>query len=535
MGQILSRLRNAYHDIQAVLAELSTTARQFEALLSRISQRTFPPPNPTISFWQQNPPFPNLVSIASATLPAHADIVIIGSGISGASIAYTILTARSRSNDLKHHPPRVVMLEARNVCSGATGRNGGHIKHSAYTDYAGLKKQFGKTRAKSVLQFGRRHLPTLLELTRERKDLEIAEAREVETVDIFTDRDMWAKTKKMVEELRREVPEAGDEISVYEGAEGCEKYNVGVDHCVGIITYPAGAMWPYRFVTALLSGLLADYSESFAIETNTPVTEVQTSPTGAGHAYTIYTPRGHISATQVIHATDAFASNLIPGLTGKLFPVRGHMSAQTPGTQFPGLNGARSWGIIGNRGFDYITQRPAAGGGQLMVGGGMVQSPERGIDEFGIWGDNRLSYPVRAYLEGLMPAVFGEKNWGQDADGGRMKHVWSGSMGFTVDLLPYVGRLDPKLTGRKLSKRSRWDGSRSAGEWISAGFQGEGMVLAWLSGVAVGLMAMGMDKVDMDARPGMPEGKVSDWLPRELLCSRQRVERGSVSQLATML
>ena len=294
-------------------------------------------------------------------------------------------------------------------------------------------------------------------------------------------------------------------------------------------------MWPYRFVTALLSSLLADYSEYFSIETNNPVTEIQTSPADAGHPYTVYTPRGQIRATQVIHATDAFASNLIPGLTGKLFPVRGHMSAQTPGTQFPGLDGARSWSIVGNRGFDYITQRPSAGGGELMVGGGLVQSPERGIDECGVWGDDRLSYSVRAYLEGLMPAVFGNDNWGQDVDGGRMKNVWSGCMGFTVDLLPYVGRLDPKLTGRKLPKGSRWDGSPTAGEWISAGFQGEGMVLAWLSGVAVGLMTMGMDKVDMDARPGMPGGQVSDWFPRELLCSRHRVERGSVSQLATML
>ena len=105
-------------------------------------------------------------------------------------------------------------------------------------------------------------------------------------------------------------------------------------------------MWPYRFVTALLSSLLADYSEYFSIETNNPVTEIQTSPAGAGHPYTVYTPRGQIRATQVIHATDAFASNLIPGLTGKLFPVRGHMSAQTPGTRFPGLDGARSWSIV---------------------------------------------------------------------------------------------------------------------------------------------------------------------------------------------
>jgi ribulose 1,5-bisphosphate synthetase/thiazole synthase len=76
---------------------------------------TLPRPNPTISGWQ-DPPDAIANFQSTAELPETADVVIIGSGISGASIALGILDAGEGLN--------VVMLEARQACSGATGRNG---------------------------------------------------------------------------------------------------------------------------------------------------------------------------------------------------------------------------------------------------------------------------------------------------------------------------------------------------------------------------------------------------------------------------
>lgn len=49
----------------------------------------------------------------------EAETVIIGSGITGTLIAHGLLE-RDHGSDGK----RVVMLEARNFCGGATGRNG---------------------------------------------------------------------------------------------------------------------------------------------------------------------------------------------------------------------------------------------------------------------------------------------------------------------------------------------------------------------------------------------------------------------------
>lgn len=108
-------------------------------------------------------------------------------------------------------------------------------------------------------------------------------------------------------------------------------------------------------------------------------------------------------------------------------------------------------------------------------------------------------------------------------------------MGFTPDLLPYVGVLDKKITERKVPHVRLSNGAKQPAEWISAGFQGEGMVLAWLSGVAVGLMLVGEEDEIFEQAPGIPGGKVAEWLPEEFVCSMWRLGRSNASDLAALL
>jgi FAD dependent oxidoreductase len=73
-----------------------------------------PVETPTESFWQCPPD--EIAKLRSSELPAEADVVIVGSGITGAAVAWGLLN----DNDKE----RILMLEARDACSGATGRNG---------------------------------------------------------------------------------------------------------------------------------------------------------------------------------------------------------------------------------------------------------------------------------------------------------------------------------------------------------------------------------------------------------------------------
>jgi len=78
--------------------------------------KPFPVPNSTLPYWRTE-----LHEIdghrSSETLPEECDVLIIGAGLSGVSTAYHLL-------DNNPSPPSIVLLEAREICSGATGRNG---------------------------------------------------------------------------------------------------------------------------------------------------------------------------------------------------------------------------------------------------------------------------------------------------------------------------------------------------------------------------------------------------------------------------
>lgn len=89
--------------------------------LDRMAFKHTPVPNGMLPFWRTDPhPLDNHRS--GETLPEHSDIVIIGAGLTGSSVAYHIL------DQIKPEPrtksPSVTILEARQASSGATGRNG---------------------------------------------------------------------------------------------------------------------------------------------------------------------------------------------------------------------------------------------------------------------------------------------------------------------------------------------------------------------------------------------------------------------------
>ncbi len=79
---------------------------------------SLPTPNSTASFWHTEPSDLLLGHRTTVDLPSEADIVIVGSGITGASAA-RFLAEDGRAKDLS-----VVMLDAREACWGATGRVG---------------------------------------------------------------------------------------------------------------------------------------------------------------------------------------------------------------------------------------------------------------------------------------------------------------------------------------------------------------------------------------------------------------------------
>jgi myosin-crossreactive antigen len=91
---------------------------------------TLPTPTSSSSFWHSEP---NELLIGHRTteqLPAEADIVIVGSGITGTSVA------RYLSEDERAKGKSIVLLEAREACWGATGRVSRNVSSITATIFA---------------------------------------------------------------------------------------------------------------------------------------------------------------------------------------------------------------------------------------------------------------------------------------------------------------------------------------------------------------------------------------------------------------
>ena len=112
MGTVLSQLRLAVQTLKSI-------ASDYEVLSHRISQSPgIPKQNSSVPYWT-HPSSPIAQHGHDTELPDYADIVIIGSGITGTSIAKALLEYKPEDG---LQPSKVVMIEARDACSGATGR-----------------------------------------------------------------------------------------------------------------------------------------------------------------------------------------------------------------------------------------------------------------------------------------------------------------------------------------------------------------------------------------------------------------------------
>lgn len=544
---VIKRLLSIFKSVRTLITILRDLSNDWSKVAARMRAAPgFPPAKPTLSQWQDDPPFPELVDIQTpGGPPPTADIVIIGSGISGVAIARTVLhELRRKGEELPAAGAgagrRVVVLEARQLCSGATGRNGGHIKPSSHEVFHGLvhKRGLGRDRAARICAFQLSHLDVLTGLARAEGIEGVSECRRVETVDFAVDADTDAKMKGMVDEFMPYAP-AGFEMVAHTGEQARERFGVN-ERVAGALSYPAGALSPYRLVTALWRKLLDEFPGVLSIETGTTVEEVKVDDQSARSSkledagsfpYAVVTSRGQILARHVVHATNAHTSQLVSGLRGKGTSALCHMTAQQAAEYFPDKDGGRSWSVIFGQGFDYITQRPT---GELMVGGGYFQGPKQGMDLMGVYDDTKIDALTVMHLEGVMSTLF-DPGYKVKGSGSRVIKAWSGAIGLVPDFMPLVGRLDPRITSRKVKQDSKAGGQVIPGEWISAYFCGDGMVWAWLCGVALGIMLTGSEDEVLPAQPGRPAGKLADWFPPELYAGWDRVKGMDIIDLADAL
>uniref|UniRef100_A0A8H7N0J5 FAD dependent oxidoreductase domain-containing protein n=1 Tax=Bionectria ochroleuca TaxID=29856 RepID=A0A8H7N0J5_BIOOC len=454
-----------------------------------------PKANPTISSWQSPPD--SVSNVRSAVLPKEVDIAIIGSGITGCSAARAIVSHKAGS------AMRVAVLEARTAVSGATGRNGGHLISDTWGLFPELVDEFGLADAVDIARFSAENISTLRKVVSGLSDADqdTVEFRDVVATASLSDVQSWEGSKRAAEIFTEAMgPDFAIQIEV-SADKDIAKNDYSYANGVGFMKqHGAAALSAYRLVAAVWRQILDKHPKSITLETETPVLSVEPETWQGKDGYRLTTPRGTIRASKVIHCTNGYTANLLPNLVGKLYPLRGTMSEQQLGPSFPQSGAEYSWTSTGLGSYDkksdellvnlwYAQQNPKSR--NLFIGG-----EHQPIKEMLNGDDSKISSSARDHLSAITSKIF------HNAGPTSVKNMWSGIMGFTADLFPFVGRLSKEMTGR--------DGNE---EFIAAGFSGHGMDKCWLCGEAAALMALGED---------VPAG-----FPKPFLVSNRRIQDGT--------
>jgi glycine/D-amino acid oxidase-like deaminating enzyme len=361
-------------------------------------------------------------------LPASCDVAVVGGGVMGAATAFWL----HRLDPAQH----VVLLEAEVLAHGASGRNAGFLLLGTHTDYASAVAGYGRERARRLWQFTAENVRLL------REELDGA------AFDLTLSGSLTAAgSPEEAERLRRSaelLAEDGAE-AVFLDADAANARMQAVGFEGALFVPDGGTQHPARLVRHLVAE-----SGAVVLE-HTPVTAL--APDGDGMQVT--TDAGVLRADRVVLTLNAYLPHLLPETAALVRPVRAQMLATEPVAPFLNVP------VYSHDGFFYLRQQPD---GRLLLGGARHLHE---TEEFGY--EDRTTSVLQADLEAYLHRYF--PNAGRPS----VERRWSGTMGFSPDSLPFIGRVPdmPEVT-------------------FTAGFTGHGMGFCARFGLLMARRVLGL-------------------------------------------
>ena len=388
----------------------------------------------SLSYWlQQVRCDPLLDHRTTNELPQEADTVIIGSGLTGTLVA-------------KHHletfpEKKVVVIEARDFCSGATGRNAGHCKPDQWRGYEKHAKAYGHEQAVKILDNEQATWEALVAYVKENNvncDLWFGE-----TLDVPLDEEV----AKIAREIFERYVEAGgkvDHIQVtHDPVEAAQKSRI--ESAKACYAWHASTLQPWKLTAHIMRD---NISKGANLQTRTTANSIS-GGTGS-RRWNIHTERGDIACDTIVHATNAYSAALEPSLRGIITP-KPHMCNRVVSPQaFSGSKAiSNSYGVLLPDGALFSINPRSSSDGNIMFGG---SNP--GQKELDAWVEKNPENCINdglANLEGVTKYVrkFAEsefEGW-KDAitgPGEGFEYSWSGIIGLSADGVPFVGELPGK-------------------------------------------------------------------------------------------
>jgi gamma-glutamylputrescine oxidase len=308
----------------------------------------------------------------------RVDVAIVGAGVTGCSCALTLAEAGLR----------VRVHEAREVASGASGRNGGFALRGAATPYDVARAKLGRERAESLWRLTERALDRLAALAGDafRRTASLRLATSSAEVDALAAECAALRQDGFAAELQTTLdpPLAG-------------RFDAALVHP------PDGAIRPARWVRRLAA---------LAAEAGAEIREHE----AVGDL-------GELEAEHIVLATDGYTRGLLPDLDEAVRPTRGQVIATAP---LPEVRYPRPHYTYD--GFRYWHQTEE---GRFVLGGFRNLAPAEESTR-----DEATTPTIQVALEAFATELLGETP--------TITHRWAGIFGSTADQLPLVGRVVPR-------------------------------------------------------------------------------------------
>lgn len=248
------------------------------------------------------------------------------------------------------------------------GRNGGHLTAATIHDFRERVKAHGLDDALRAVALEKHTVSSILKFL----DKQPGASKEVELVKAGHVSLLFSPDE--VEAARADIVAATEAGMDTTGVEWLEPENMKQRFRVRLpgVYSPGHTVWPLKLVTKLfecakgteapkswlnsaMSIFSRDTSRFFSLDlfTHAPVDTIEPISSDSLHHWEVKTHRGSIRARYVIHATNAYASHILPHLSGPakgIIPTRGQCCAIRASVR------ARDWPAVGwgaNEGYEY--------------------------------------------------------------------------------------------------------------------------------------------------------------------------------------
>ncbi len=350
----------------------------------------------------------------------RADVCVIGGGLTGLATAV----------ELRERGYSVVLLEARQLGAGASGRNGGQVGSGQRLDVNELEQRFGATQAK-----------LLWDMAEEAKAI-IEHRIATHRIDCH-----WRAGNMMAITRQRYVDSVYEEVehlrSVY-GYQRLQMLDMGEMHrrvasreyVAGCLDSGGGHLNPLLYLRGLAR---VAQTMGVHIHEDSPAIRLQW-----GALNRVHTNTGEVHAEHVLLCGNAYLDDsLEPRMVGRTASIVSHQLATEP------LGAERAHALIVDDCCVYSTKRVLdyfrlSHDQRLTFGGGQTVLRAAGTDP-------------QALVRRCMLEVFPQL---RDA---RIDYVWGGRVCITVDRMPEFGRV-------------------ASNGWFVHGFSGHGVALSQLAG-----------------------------------------------------